>query len=155
MRTGGATEDHVVHRETAVARHVAAAAAVAIPTHAYSPDGGAVATCLGEKIFLWDPEKGERRREIAIGQQAVFALVFAPSGKALASVGLANAVTLWDPATGEEIRRLKGDRGGVFFMGFRDGAWRKVSDLASWLAPRVNVGLAVHRYVASGGTHEK
>jgi WD40 repeat protein len=85
---------------------------------AYSPDGGAVATCLGEKIFLWDPEKGERRRVIATGQQAVFTMVFASDGKALASVGVGNAITLWDPATGEEIRRLKGDPGGVFFIGF-------------------------------------
>ena len=40
-------------------------------------------------------------------------------------------------------------------LSLRDGAWHKVSDLASWLAPRLKAEFAVHRYMASGGTHEK
>ena len=40
-------------------------------------------------------------------------------------------------------------------LSLRDGAWCKVSDLASWLAPRLKAEFAVHRYMASGGTHEK
>jgi ParB-like chromosome segregation protein Spo0J len=56
-----------------------------------------------------------------------------------------------DDAYQEHVESLN-DR---LLLSIRDGAWRKVSDLASWLAPRVNVELAVHRYMASGGTHEK
>jgi hypothetical protein len=37
----------------------------------------------------------------------------------------------------------------------RDGAWRKVADLAAWLAPRVTAEFAVHRYLSAGGTADK
>ena len=40
-------------------------------------------------------------------------------------------------------------------LSLRDGAWHKVSDLASWLAPRLKAEFAVQRYMASGGTHDK
>jgi hypothetical protein len=42
-----------------------------------------------------------------------------------------------------------------FLLSIRDGSWRRVSDLALWLAPRVKPEVAVQRFLASGGTHEK
>jgi hypothetical protein len=33
----------------------------------------------------------------------------------------------------------------------RDGAWSKIADLASWLAPRLAAEFAVHRYTTAGG----
>lgn len=56
-----------------------------------------------------------------------------------------------DRAFQEFIGPLK-DR---LLLSIRDGSWRKVSDLASWLAPRLPLEIAVQRYLASGGTQDK
>jgi hypothetical protein len=37
----------------------------------------------------------------------------------------------------------------------RDGQWRKVSELATWLAPRLKPEFAIRRFLEAGGTHEK
>ena len=42
-----------------------------------------------------------------------------------------------------------------FLLSIRDGSWRKVPDLAEWLAPRAKAEIAVHRFRASGGTRDK
>jgi hypothetical protein len=40
-------------------------------------------------------------------------------------------------------------------LSLRDGAWRKVSEVALWLAPRLKPEFAVHRYTAAGGLPDK
>jgi hypothetical protein len=40
-------------------------------------------------------------------------------------------------------------------LSLRDGAWRKVSDLALWLAPRLKPEFAVYRYTRAGGSPDK
>jgi hypothetical protein len=37
----------------------------------------------------------------------------------------------------------------------RDGQWRKVTDIAAWLAPRLRPEFAVQRFLEAGGTGEK
>ncbi len=36
----------------------------------------------------------------------------------------------------------------------RHGRWTKVSDVAAWLAPRIEGEFSVHRYLKEGGTHD-
>jgi hypothetical protein len=40
-------------------------------------------------------------------------------------------------------------------LSMRDGQWRKVADLALWLAPRIQTEFAIRRYLEAGGVHEK
>ena len=85
---------------------------------AYSPAGDAVATSRGASLFLWDPESGKRRLEIATEQKGLSVLAFAPDGKTLASSGTDRAIVLWDSRTGKQIRRLKGHDAHVAFLRF-------------------------------------
>jgi len=81
----------------------------------FSPDGKSLATA-GDKLTLWDVEKGERRTTLEASANAI---VFSPDAKTLAT-GMyvsgprtgdftepTGAVMLWDVATGKQLDNLK------------------------------------------------
>ena len=58
------------------------------------------------------------RRRLDRPHRQVFAAVFHPDGKRLASAGRDRAIWLWDLATGQDVARLEGHTNYVFSLAF-------------------------------------
>ena len=97
-------------------------------TVAFAPDGQTLAAARGEKICLWDPRTGEKRRQLQ-GHSEVQTLAFSPDCRLLAAAGGRGVqndfdVHLWDLATGRELSPLEGHRTPVGTVAFSaDGKW--------------------------------
>jgi RNA polymerase sigma factor (sigma-70 family) len=82
-------------------------------TVALAPDGTLLATpdeapgVAGSAVVLWDRATAKEVRRLAVADDRVTAVLFAPTGRLLAAVAQ-NTVHLWDPVSGQELRQLQG-----------------------------------------------
>jgi WD40 repeat protein len=73
---------------------------------AFSPDGKTLAAATyPARLRLWDAATGRLLRELSGHRRQIYALAYAPDGKALAA-GDDAGVHLWDPAAGKEVRTI-------------------------------------------------
>jgi WD40 repeat protein len=80
----------------------------------FSPDGKLlVAAGYGDKVWLWDLEKGEQTRTFP-GIRAALS----PDGKHLVTAGWEGVARLYETATGKEVRQFKGHRSGITYVRF-------------------------------------
>lgn len=70
----------------------------------FSPDGDHFAVIGNNKIYIFDPDKGEVKNEIL--SQAPQCLAFSPDSKMLAVGTYRNTIELWNPITSEKIDEL-------------------------------------------------
>jgi RNA polymerase sigma factor (sigma-70 family) len=92
-----------------------------VPSVAFSPDGGIVATANQDGTIRLLHVPTGKLFQFEIRQNGVDAVTFSPDGKIL--VGAGSDVTLWDAITGKEIRSVKGDEKSIRSVAFnRDGS---------------------------------
>ena len=69
-------------------------------------------------VGLWDLASGQPVRTLTGHNDAVFRVVFHPSGSRLATAGWDQTVRVWDTATGHELANLKGHADRVLGVAF-------------------------------------
>ena len=94
-------------------------------TVAFSPDGKTIASANGGLIRMWDTQgaslrlwyarTGEHLAHYIDHIDQVYAVVFSPNGKLLASSGFDSRLRLWDAGTGHHIATLRGGGSAVAF----------------------------------------
>ena len=94
-------------------------------TVAFSPDGKTIASANGGLIRMWDTQSasfrlwyartGEHLAHYIDHIDQVYAVVFSPNGKLLASSGFDSRLRLWDAGTGHHITTLRGGGSAVAF----------------------------------------
>jgi uncharacterized protein with WD repeat len=100
---------------------------------AFSPDGRYFATGAGRpgqagEIKVWETGSAfwskPASQTIHAHRDCVYAVVFSPNSKTLASTSYDHMIYLWDPSTGKEIKPLKEHTDAVFDLAFSpDGKW--------------------------------
>lgn len=105
----------------------------AVRTLAFSRDGKYFAVGGGRpaqegEIKIWQTGSSFWTKPAAHSVKAhrdcVYALVFSPDGKLLASTSYDHMIYLWDPATGQQVKPLKEHTDSVFDLAFSpDGRW--------------------------------
>jgi len=81
---------------------------------AFSSDGQTLAAASDSKtIVLWDPTKGEVRRQLDTTDSAIDSVAFSPDGKQLLTGGRTGGVQLWDIASGKVVRPFGEQKGWV------------------------------------------
>lgn len=83
-----------------------------LPTNAmsidFSPDGQRLAAAVGDNIWVWDSNTGNRLPFIKGRPTRSFDLSFSPDGQILASAGDDNNVRIRNAKTGRQLRLLQG-----------------------------------------------
>ncbi len=88
---------------------------------AVSADGKTLATGGWGKLFFWDLENlaaGAPTRAIAVANDSVMQIAFAPDGKSVALRYQGKVIDLWDVDTGAQRHVLKGHAGNVTSIAF-------------------------------------
>jgi WD40 repeat protein len=90
---------------------------------AFSPDGQTLAAAGQSKtIVLWDPSKGEIRRQLEAAD-SIESVAFSPDGKLLLAGGPAGVLQLWDVAAGKIVRPFDEHKGLRSLAMAPDGKW--------------------------------
>lgn len=91
-----------------------------------SPDGAAIASGVGRRVFLWNAADGAQSGVLeAPGEAGAWtrALAYSPDGRVLAQ-GLERTIVLWDVAAGVPLGALSGHSEAVTALAFTpDGRW--------------------------------
>jgi RNA polymerase sigma factor (sigma-70 family) len=122
----------------------------------FSPDGRRLATIHQHTIYLWDVATGQAVRPHEGHEREVYAVTFAPGGKALVSVaGEFGTIRRWEAATGQELPSFGGVRDHVYAAAHSpDGKLLAVGtgnhDGTIWLLDAAT-GKEVRRLVIPGG----
>ena len=85
----------------------------AVDAVAFDPKGRWVATGSRDgKLRLWDPETGNKTREISLGHKGqafqVYSVAVRPDGGAIAAAGMDRSIRIYDPQTGQLQREFPG-----------------------------------------------
>ncbi len=84
-----------------------------ITSAAISGDGKTIAAACGDKVRLWDVERGGRNRILLGKPHSASLLAFSPDGSKIACGGRDDQITIWDVQSGRRLRILYG--GSNFF----------------------------------------
>ena len=90
LQFGGVDRSGIVKREILVL----------MPSVAFSPDGGVLASSVNGKIKLWEASSGKELHTLTTGG-TLGMVAFSPDGKYLASPDRDDTVHLWEVSTGE------------------------------------------------------
>ena len=91
----------------------------ALQAAALDREAGLAALSNGDKtVMLRGMGEWKRTRVLATRSSGVYASVFSPDGKWLATGGKDNSVRLWEVATGRQTLRLEGDIGWITSLAF-------------------------------------
>lgn len=75
-----------------------------ITSAAISCDGKTIAAGCGDRVRLWDVDKGGRNRILLGGPHSASLVAFSPDGSKIASGGGDNQITIWDVQSGRRLR---------------------------------------------------
>ena len=82
---------------------------------------------------LWDVASGRELRTLSGHTDSVYAVVFGPDGRWLASGSWDKTVKLWEVASGRELRTLSGHTAWVYAVAFSaDGRWLASGAGTTW-----------------------
>ncbi len=84
-----------------------------ITSAAISCDGKTIAAACGDKVRLWDVDRGGRNRILLGTPHSASLLAFSPDGSKIACGGRDREITIWDVQSGRRLRILYG--GSNFF----------------------------------------